>query len=821
MDAGLAGVQVLELGGGVAAPLAGKLMADLGATVVKIEPPAGDPARRRGPFPGGRPQLEASGTFLYLNAGKRSLTADLTSAAGRAALDALAARADLLVHNLTRREMAAQGLDFERLATLNPRLVMVSITPFGLTGPYADCAAEELNLAHGGGWGSICPGPGIDPALPPIKPFGQHAFVQAGTHAAVAGLAAHFGAARSGVGEHIDFSVQEIVATIIGRPTSGYVYTGKVESRLKTRSVAPNGFFRCKDGNQVFLFTSEEDQWARLVELMGNPAWAQDERWVTRETRAEHEVELRRHLEPWVAGWNAADIFRACQVRRICCTRAYTYPQLLEDEHLRARGYPTPHRHPVVGELMVPGAPYLLRHKWWRLRGPAPRLGEADAEAAQGAGRLFPAPGTAGAPGAPSARPATGTPLSAGAEGTPPPPLAGVRVLDLTWVWAGPHCCFLLANLGADVIKVESADRPDRFRRAYYPKGMAPGVNRSGAFNHLGQGKRSVSVKLSTPEGRALVKRMASECDVVVSNFGTGVMERLELGAEALLAMKPELIVATISGFGQTGPLKNYMGYGGPITALSGISLATGFRPGQPGEVGTAYGDPNAGGYTAFAIVAALEARRRHGGGQEIDVSLWEAMAASGFEGWMNHTLGNPPHQPMGNRDPFWAPHNVYRCAGDDRWVSIAVAREAQWQGLCGAIGRPDLAGDPRFRDAAARKANEDALDALLAGWCAGQDEWAVTDRLQAAGVPAFPSLNGKDLTENPHLAARHFWERWPHPEVGTLPLASVPWRLTRRPSGTRGRAPLLGEHTDAVLSELLALPPAEIGRLRQAGILG
>jgi benzylsuccinate CoA-transferase BbsF subunit len=284
--------------------------------------------------------------------------------------------------------------------------------------------------------------------------------------------------------------------------------------------------------------------------------------------------------------------------------------------------------------------------------------------------------------------------------------------------------------------------------------------------------------------------------------------------------INPRLIIAAISGFGQTGPKKDYIGYGQAIVPLAGISAQTGYPGGGAEEIAIAYGDPNAGAYMAYGVVAALAARQRHGGGQTIDLSIWESMMASAHEGWMNHALGNPPHLPMGNRDLQWAPHNCYRCSGEDDWVSIAVVNEDQWAALCREMGQPELASDARFADAARRKTHEDALDEAVGLWCADQDKWKITQRLQAVGVAAFPSLSTKEVDQDPHLNAREFFGRVPHPEVGVRSHAGIPWRLARRPNGVRLPAPLMGQHTDEVLRQVLEMPEDEIGRLRESGII-
>jgi crotonobetainyl-CoA:carnitine CoA-transferase CaiB-like acyl-CoA transferase len=350
---------------------------------------------------------------------------------------------------------------------------------------------------------------------------------------------------------------------------------------------------------------------------------------------------------------------------------------------------------------------------------------------------------------------------------------------------------------------------------------MAGGVNRSGYFNTVGQAKRSIAVNLGHPLGLALVKRLAAQSDVVMSNFATGVMDRLGLSAEELQRQRPELIVAAISAFGQTGPYRDYTGYGPLMPPIGGVCAQTGYaEDGLPQNLRSAYTDPNAGVYAAIAILAALRARRPGAPGQVIDVSLWEPLLCTAFEGWIDHALGNAPHPPMGNHDVRNAPYNTYRCQGDDAWVAISAIGDAQWLGLCAALERPDLAADPRYATVVGRKAHEPELDALLSAWCAPRERWAVTELLQAHGVPAYPCLTFRDVAENPQLRARGFFSRLPHAEVGAIDHAGVAWKLSRRPNGVPAPAPLLGQHTDEVLRGVLGCTAAEIAALRQAGAI-
>jgi crotonobetainyl-CoA:carnitine CoA-transferase CaiB-like acyl-CoA transferase len=705
--------------------------------------------------------------------------------------------------------MADAGLDYAAFSAAQPPLVMVSMTPFGLTGPHRDYAASELTLIHGGGLAWLCPDGSPHPHLPPLKYFGHHALLQAGLHGAVAALAAHHGALEQGAGEHIDLSIQETVASLLGRHFPAYTYQGKVETRLTPNITGPSNFFPCRDG-QIYLIAVEEAQWERLVEMMGQPEWTRSPLVADRGARGANLEYLSAHLSGWTRQWKAEDLYHACQKNRIGAAPVYAFPRIEQDPHLRERKFFVPHNHPEAGPVLLPGAPYLMSEPWWGLRTPAPRLGEANGDLA----RLFLPPAGGARNLAPRASPPPGS--------APARPLAGVRVLDFSWVWAGPYATLLLAYLGAEVIKVESAARPDLARRLdVYASGMAPGMNRNGYFNAVGQAKRSIALNLSHPGGLVLAKRLAARCDIVTSNFATGVMERLGLGAEVFQEIKPELIVAAVSAFGQSGPYRDYTGYGPLMPPLAGLCGGTGYaEDGQPRNGRIAYADPNAGVYAAFAILAALRGRRPGGRGQVIDVSLWEPMLATGFEGWINHALGNAPHAPMGNHDVRDAPHNTYRCRGEDAWVAVAVGTDLQWHGLCAALERPDWSADAGLAAPEGRKAREAELDGVLAAWCGGRERWEATRLLQAHGVPSYPCMSSRDLTEDPHLAAREFMARLPHPEVGERVHAGVPWRMTHRPNGVPAPAPLLGQHTDEVLRGLLGCPDAEIAALRESGAI-
>jgi len=375
-DRALEGLRVVECGDRVGATYAGKLMADLGAEVVKVEVPRlGHSTRRRGPFPGGEPHPEKSGLFLYLNCNKRGVTLDLTTPAGRDLLYRLVAHADVLVQDYLPREAEARGVTFDRLREVNPRLVMASASPFGQTGPYRDYNAYEITMESAGGWTWLNGWPNRQD-MPPLKPFGFQAEYQAGVSAAVATLGALFSRLRSGKGQHIDVSAQECIASITEMSFAFWSYTHTPAVRWGRRPLQPIDFFECKDGAWVFALCLEEHQWRGLVELMGDPEWTQWEVAANAFVRASNWDALRPFMAEWVSQWNADDLYRAAQEKRIPFAPVSTMGSLLESEHLKARGFFVEVAHPEAGRLRYPGAPYKLSGTPWEVRSPAPALGQ-------------------------------------------------------------------------------------------------------------------------------------------------------------------------------------------------------------------------------------------------------------------------------------------------------------------------------------------------------------------------------------------------------------------------------------------------------------
>lgn len=400
-------------------------------------------------------------------------------------------------------------------------------------------------------------------------------------------------------------------------------------------------------------------------------------------------------------------------------------------------------------------------------------------------------------------------------------PLDGVRVCDFTWIWAGPACTQILAHLGADVIKLESPKHLCMFRRLpFHPPQGPQNHDTSGAFQIYNSDKRSVGIDLTHPDAAQVVRRLVAVSDVVIDNFGVGTMDRLGFGPEQLRAINPDVIVASLSGYGQTGPCAHYMAYGPAGGAVSGLYASNGYEDGAAFETGIAIGDPCTGITAAWAVVAALAARRRTGTAAKIDVAMVEAVAATVGEGWMQYLADGQSPMPQGNHDSIWSPHNCYPAAGEDQWVTIACTDEHMWHSLCVVVD-PDLTQAPQYATAGDRKRNEAELDAVLSAWTTARDRWEITHELQAVGVAAFPSLTPTELWNgDPHLEARGMLERPRHPVTGDLVVLGVPWRLAHRANGLQRPAPMLGQHTHEVLTQVLGYAPDAVADLVAQGVV-
>ena len=843
----LAGVRVLELGGGIATPFCGRLLADAGADVFKVEPPDGDPVRARGPFAGGVAHLERSLPFLVLNAGKRSIVLNPTRDRDRQELIDLARRADVLVDDPASSAPARWGLRAEDLQRLNPRLVHATVSPFGSDGPYRDFQAEELTLYALGGLMHHIGAHDREP----LKHGPVQAAYLAGLHTATGVVLALLARDRDGLGQQVDVSAQECVAALLSAlELSQYAYTGGVARREEKDGPGLNNIQPCADGYVVPIAFGAA--WEMMAHFLDEPALL-DPRFATAAGRQRHMAELIALARKAFSHRGRFELFHGAQALGLTWGLVQGPADLARCPQLAARGFWAEVEHPVAGPMRLPGPAFRVSRTPARVRGPAPLLGEHTDAVLAGAER-----GTRNAEpedrGQQTTSPRSAPALSA-ANGFRVPradglPLAGVRVIDSSRVWAMPFATGLLADMGAEVIKVEATTYLDT-RQAEPFLHNDPRQRfweRSGIYNSLNRGKRGVTLNLATEEGRQLFRELVATADVLVENNRPGVFTRLGLDYEALRAVRPDLIMLSNSGYGQTGPWRTYGAIALSLEPTTGLAHFTGY-PGGPPVRWSWFTDFPACWTAVFAVCGALYHRNRTGEGQHIDLAMYEVGVSLLGEELLDYMLNGVDRPRIGNRHPEQAPHGVYptrsaergtrngpdathdsafgvpRSTLEDTWVTIAVMSEAKWQALCAVMGRPELVQDPRFRTAAARKAHEDELDALVAAWTATRDQCEVMHTLQAAGIAAGAVQTTRDLFFDPQLTARGFFERVDHsdrdPALGVRPYPGRAWRLSRTPGAIQRRAPGLGEHNGAVLHGLLGVPEAALAALAERGVIG
>lgn len=400
-------------------------------------------------------------------------------------------------------------------------------------------------------------------------------------------------------------------------------------------------------------------------------------------------------------------------------------------------------------------------------------------------------------------------------------PLSGIRVADFTWVWAGPTCTMQLAHMGAEVIRMETSGRICTLRMLPPWHGGAPNPNKGGYFNQYNQGKRDILLNIAHPEGAEIAKKLVAISDVAVENFAGGVMKKLGLGYEELNKVRPELIMMSMSGYGQYGPESGYVSYGPAQVPMSGLSQLTGYKDMHPMHVGMSYGDPNAGLHAAFAVLAALFHRERTGKGQYIDMSQWESSMAVIGEAFFHYTMNNEQPQRNGNRTERMSPHGQFMAAGDDAWISIVCTDDDDWRRLCEVMGKPELADDPRFKTLAGRKENEDELEMLIMEWTLGMDPFEATAQLQAAGIAAYPPLRNSEVLSNEHMEGRGFFVDLPPGGIGEpVRHAGIPWRMSETPCEVWRAAPAMGQDNEYVYGELLGLSSDQVADLATRGVI-
>ena len=403
-------------------------------------------------------------------------------------------------------------------------------------------------------------------------------------------------------------------------------------------------------------------------------------------------------------------------------------------------------------------------------------------------------------------------------------PLEGIRVVDLTHVYAGPTCTRILSDLGADVVKVEAPQRIDITRNLIYTDND-PGTepwNRTCYYNVRNAGKRSITLDLGSEKGHALLTQLIAHADVLAESFSPRVMANFGLDFESVRKVKPDIIMLSMSGYGQTGPYRDWGAYGMGLEPASGVSQLTGYRGGPPLRTGISFTDPLSGILAAGAVLAALHHRRRTGKGQFIDLSEQEAAIPLVGAALMDYLMNGRLPERMGNRSPYAAPQGCYPCRGEDEWLVISVTSDEEWAAFCRAAGHPEWAADERFADILARYENHDALDETIGGWTRTQDKYEAFHLLQRAGVKAAPVLNGRDMLCDPHFKARGHFDVVDSPIVGRRPVhRHLVAKFDCLEAKARGPAPRLGEHNREVLGGLLGLSDEELAALEEEKVIG
>jgi crotonobetainyl-CoA:carnitine CoA-transferase CaiB-like acyl-CoA transferase len=784
----LAELRVVDLSSEIAGPYCTKLLVDAGAEVVKVEAPdGGDPLRRWTASGAELPEGEDGALFRYLNASKRSIALDLESPDGRAGALDLAATADLVVESFGPGVRERLGLSLEALQPRNPALSLVSISPWGDSGPWARRPATEFTLQAASG--SIGYRGLRD--RPPVAAGGRLGEWIAGSFAALGGTSAWLSARNTGSGQHVDvsmFEAMQLCMTVYG-DLNGQFFDGPLPRAVEIPSIEP-----AKDG-WVGFCTITGQQWKDFCAMLGRPDVADDERFLDGRARMEELAFMQEMIHSWTRERTVDEIVELACLRRIPVAPVGNGRTLPRTDHLVERRVFVK----STAGFVQPRIPYRLEKTALRPFGPAPRLGEhSDAVRAELA---------------------MARPKRAAGEGGSALPLTGLRVVDLSAFWAGPFATTALADLGADVVKVESIQRPDGMRFAGSVR-EEPLWERSPVFHGANPGKRAVTLKLDSEEGQALLRRLVERADVVIENYSVRVFENFGLGWDTIRSWNPRVVMVRMPAFGLDGPWRDRTGFAMTIEQASGMAWMTGYDD-LPLVVRGAC-DPIGGTHAVFALLMALEARRRTGRGQLVEVPLLEVALNIAAEPVIEHSAYGQLLTRDTNRGPCAAPQGLYACAEPGEYVALAVASDAQWAALRRLLGDPDWARDAALDTPAGRRARHDSIDQGIEVWMAGRKQDEAVEALLEVGVPAHPVINAHYLMPNPQLEHRRFFQTLEHPITGPTRYPGLPMRFSALGDPLhRSPPPTLGQHNDEVLSGELGLSEEEIAELRERQIIG
>jgi crotonobetainyl-CoA:carnitine CoA-transferase CaiB-like acyl-CoA transferase len=783
----LEGVRVLDFADGALGAV-GRALAELGADVVRVEPPGGAAERREGPSVGGM-----SLAFAAANLGKRAIELDLSRSADIQQLDRLAASADILIESTTPGSAAAAALDWRGLRDRHPGLVILSMPSFG-EGAFAEWRASDAVLHALSSELARSGSPGREPLLPP----GEIALQCAAAQGAYAVLIAYLRRLSTGEGGRIELSLLEAVTQSLD---PGYGIGGTATAGVPASQLPPGRpdvaqyypIIRCADG-YVRLSILAARQWQGMFEWMGRPAEFADPAFNLNKNRFASST-LLPAMAAFLAPMTRAEIEKEGERRLIPASGVFGLAETLASEQITTcealRSFEVA---PRVSAAFLNGLCEIDGCRAGPRRGPPLAPTEAASIEAD-----WSDPRAAGEP---------------EAEADPSRPLKGIRVLDLGVIVVGSECGRLLADYGAEVIKIENSAFPDGTRSAAPP--LSPGFA-AGHRNKLGLG-----LNLRDPRGRALLLQMAAKSDVVLSNFKAGTLASLGLAPELLLQHNPRLIVVESSAFGANGPWNKRMGYGPLVRALAGLTMRWRYpdRSDSFCDAMTAYPDNVSSRVAITAVLALLARRHRTGRGGAIGSSQMEIMLA--------HMGGEVPSADLrrqgievGGGPVLDAPYGVYRCAGEDEWCVVSIHGDAEWRALCSAIERPDLAADQTLATSAGRDAQRDTIDAAVAAWTARRTPDETMRRLQSAGVPAGAMLRVSELPQFGFFHEREFFQLLAQPQhAAPVVVDNAPLRSEGIARPPLRPAPLLGEQTRPVIREVLGLSDEEIDALLDQKVL-
>jgi crotonobetainyl-CoA:carnitine CoA-transferase CaiB-like acyl-CoA transferase len=798
--------------------LASMVLGDLGAEVIKVEPPGGSASRRWGPFLENAPDPERSLRYFAYNRNKRGVVLDLEAEADRERFLRLVETADFLFESGSPGAMARLGLDFDSLRAASPKLVYVSITPFGQEGPHARFAATDLTVAAMGGPVSLQGTADRAPIRLSVPQVWQHASVEA----AAAALVAHARMRRTREAQHVDVSAQaSMVWTTLNAMVAAAIQGADFERR---GSVAPIAHLRfetvleCADGHVVLVPAGGAavvvTRWL-VEEGVVPPEWLENEDWSTYDRRLLAREPLQYGFEEVLAaqakflrGHTKADLLERGMQAGVTVAPVHTVDELLRFRHLEERGYWLVAPLPNGREARVPGpfvrstcTPPSVR-RW------APRLGEhTDEVLSELENRAAPHRSSP----APSAPEAPGKTL----------PFAGLKVADFSWVGVGPITARYFADHGATVVRVESAQRLDVLRLNLPFKDGEFGINRSQFFGDFNTSKLGLALDLKNAAAVEVARRLLAWADVCLDSFTPGTMDKLGLGYKVARALNPSIVMASTCLMGQSGPAASFAGYGFHAGALAGFYAVTGWPDLKPDAPWVAYTDTMSPRYLAAALMAALDHRARTGEGQFIDAAQLEMSLHFLAPELIDCGVSGRIPSRKGNRSEEMAPHGVFPCAGDDQWCAIAVECDAQWAALGSALGNPAWAGDARFKTLAGRLEHQYEIEASLSAWTRERSAPEIMQRLQSEGIPAGVVQRSSDLLRDPQLEARGFHRYLEHPEMGRIPYSGHQFRIRGYDGGPRWAAPLLGQHGDEVMRDILGMSAEEIREVHDAGGIG